>query len=314
MKQFEPDISVIIPCFNVEPYIATTLVSVLEQSYPPYEVILIDDGSRDRTPAIIEDFAARHSRIKVITLRPNQGVVAARNAGLAVARGTYVAMLDADDIWTPDALAKRVALAARFSQADVIATDFAWLQDDYQSPDATGRVGLGPRGAQAFADSFKTRQPTLLTSPFEVVATIHFAWTGATLVRRGAMNAVGNFVPEFDGPEDTLLWLRLANRGAFVFSPEVTAFYRQREGSLVTTLKGPKELHYLKVLHWIQRQSEFSHHKSTISKLIAECHHVSATHYWRAGDRKAALKHAFRAVRKQPVNLGYWKNVLTWNS
>lgn len=308
MEKGDPKISVLIPCFNLEKYIGATLQSVLAQTYAPLEIIVVDDGSADNSVAVINEFAAKDSRIKVVA-QSNHGLVATRNTGLAMAGGDYIAMLDADDIWTADALAERVKLAKRFPDADVIATEFAWFQEDLPA-DPVGRVGLGQRGAQAFAKAFQNNEPMLLTSPFELVATIHFAWVGATLVKRQAMSDIGNFEPTFKGPEDTLLWLRLANHGAFVFSPRITAFYRQRPGSIVHSWKGPKELQYLQVLEWLQPRPEFLAHKRTIAKLLAECHHASAMYYRKTGNRMSAWKHAVSAFRFQPHNLGYWRNVV----
>jgi len=290
MNKGKISVSVIIPCFNAALYLRATLHSVLMQTEMPQEIILIDDGSSDDTLSIMRQLAAQDNRIKVIALPTNQGLVVARNAGLAIATGEYIAMLDGDDIWTPDALELRVELARQYTNADVIATDFAWFRQELPE-EPIGRVGLGPRGRQAFASCFATFEPVLLETPFELIATVHFAWVGATLVRRAAMTAIGNFEPSFKGPEDTLLWLRLAQRGAFVFAPKVTVFYRQHAGSLVALLKGPKELHYLKVLGWVRSRPEFARYRNVIKDLSAECHYVSAHYYHRVGRRGEACWH-----------------------
>lgn len=310
MSASKPSVTVLIPCFNTAPYLAATLQSVLRQEFAPVEVILVDDGSSDGTLEIIQQFALRHSMIKVIALAGNQGVVAARNAGLAQASGDYVAMLDGDDIWTPDALALRVALAQQYPDADLVATDFAWFEDELPS-EPVGRIGLGPRGRSQFASSFADGEPAFLQKPFDATASTHFVWTGATLIKRVALTAVGNFEASFEGPEDTLLWLRLAQRGAFVFSPRISAFYRQRAGSLVHTQKGPKELHYLKVLDRIKVQPEFSVHRQKISQLSAECHHVSSLHFQHRGEIRNAVKHAAKAAFLQPHSVVYWRNLVS---
>ena len=303
-----PLVSVIVPCFNTALYLAATLESVQAQTFRDFEVLLVDDGSTDGTLAIMQGFAARNERCKVIPLQQNQGIVAARNAALTQACGDYIAMLDSDDIWTSDALAVRVDVARRHPSAHVIATDFAWFEN---APPAQpiGRVGLGPRAKRAFADSFATHEPTLLNDPFELVATTHFAWTSATLVRRAAMAAIGNFDPSFKGPEDTLLWLCLAQRGAFVFAPQLTAFYRQRPGSLVTLQNGPKELHYLKVLDWIRKVPGFAPHGSVIRRTAAECHQVCVQHFRRSGDSAAACSHALSAIKNRPQTWSYWRDL-----
>lgn len=304
-----PLVTVIVPCFNTEPYLLATLQSVETQTFQDFEVIMVDDGSNDGTLAIMQDFAARHVRCKAIRLRSNQGVVAARNAALLQARGEYIAMLDGDDIWTPDALSVRTNIAQQHPLADVIATDFAWFESELPTR-PIGRIGLGPRAKFTFAKSYATLHPTALDHPFELVATTHFAWTGATLVRRAAMTAIGNFDAAFNGPEDTLLWLRLAQRGQFVFTPQLTAYYRQRPGSLVTLQKGPKELHYLKVLNWVNNLPEFATQSGVIRRLTAECHHVCVQYYRRTGDIAAACSHGLNAIKLQPQVGVYWRDLV----
>jgi glycosyltransferase involved in cell wall biosynthesis len=305
-----PQVTVLIPCFNTAPYLTATLESVRAQTHADFEVIMVDDGSTDGTAQIMRRLEREDPRFSALLLGRNQGVVAARNAGLARARGTYVAFLDGDDIWTPDALAVRLALAAQFPRADVIATDFAWFEAELPVEPVVGRVGLGPRARQAFAESFDSGKPMLLEQPFDLVATLHFAWTGAMLIRRQALTAAGNFDPTFVGPEDTLLWLRLAQRGAFAFCPQVTAFYRQRSGSLVTTYLGPKELHYLTVLARLGQEQMPADQRATLRRLSAECNHVAALHFRRRGAHKNALKHAIAASAYGPLSFAHWNNLV----
>lgn len=99
-------VTVIIPVYQVEKYIASTVRSVLAQTYTNYELLIVDDGSTDRSYEICQQFA--DSRIEIIRQR-NQGVAAARNTGISKAQGDYIAFLDGDDLWVPDKLEKHVA-------------------------------------------------------------------------------------------------------------------------------------------------------------------------------------------------------------
>ncbi|MDF5726716.1 MAG: glycosyltransferase family 2 protein [Rhizonema sp. PD38] len=99
-------ISVIIPVYQVEKYIAATIKSVLEQTYTNFELIIVDDGSTDKSREICQQFT--DPRIKII-FQENRGVAAARNTGIRNAQGEYLALLDADDLWLPEKLAKHVA-------------------------------------------------------------------------------------------------------------------------------------------------------------------------------------------------------------
>ena len=116
------EISVIIPAYNVEKYLENTLKSILNQSFEDFEVILVDDGSVDKTPKIMAAYAAQDKRIKVIN-KKNEGVGAARNAGMQVAAGKYLYFADADDILHPQIL-EFLYQACEKEQADFACCDF----------------------------------------------------------------------------------------------------------------------------------------------------------------------------------------------
>lgn len=101
-------VSVILPAFNAAQYVRETIHSVLAQTYPFLELIVVDDGSTDETSRIVRDLATKDARIRLIQ-QPNGGVGAARNRAIEYARGTYIAPLDADDVWSPEKLEKQVA-------------------------------------------------------------------------------------------------------------------------------------------------------------------------------------------------------------
>lgn len=97
-------VSIIVPIYKVEQYLARCIESILAQTFTDFELILVDDGSPDKCPAICDSYAAQDSRIVVLHL-PNGGVSKARNAGLDIATGTYIAFCDGDDWWEPNLLA-----------------------------------------------------------------------------------------------------------------------------------------------------------------------------------------------------------------
>lgn len=111
-------VSIIIPAYNVEKYIRECLDSALGQTYSDIELVVVDDGSTDSTPAIIREYAARDPRIRPVS-RPNGGLSAARNTGLAAASGRWVTFLDSDDVLAPMAV-RRLVEAARQSGASYV--------------------------------------------------------------------------------------------------------------------------------------------------------------------------------------------------
>jgi glycosyltransferase involved in cell wall biosynthesis len=102
-------VSIITPLYNGERFVAQTIESVLAQTYPHWEMLIINDGSTDGGPAIAEQYAAQDKRIRLFS-QPNGGSAAARNNGIRRAEGRYIALLDADDLWEPDFLEQQLAL------------------------------------------------------------------------------------------------------------------------------------------------------------------------------------------------------------
>ena len=103
-------ISVIIPVYNAERYISQTLDSVIQQDYPDKEVILVDDCSTDRSAEIIKEYMNRCSYIQYYRLDRNSGVAMARNTGIKLAKGRFIAFVDSDDVWKEGKLSRQVAM------------------------------------------------------------------------------------------------------------------------------------------------------------------------------------------------------------
>lgn len=122
-------ISVITPAYNAERFIGETIESVLNQTYPHWEMVIVDDCSTDRTVDIIKKYQQKDKRIKLIQLKKNSGAAVARNTAMAHATGRYIAFLDSDDLWTEDKLEKQLA----FMQENDIAfsfTRYARMKED----------------------------------------------------------------------------------------------------------------------------------------------------------------------------------------
>ncbi len=123
-----PTVSVIIPVYNAEPYLRQSLDCILGQTLTDFELICVDDGSTDQSPAILEEYAQKDTRIKVLR-QENRGAGAARNLGFSHATGTYAYFFDADDLCSPELLEKTVARAEK-TGADIVAFDFIRFHED----------------------------------------------------------------------------------------------------------------------------------------------------------------------------------------
>lgn len=120
--------SIIIPCYNVEKYIAECLDSLLIQKETSWEALCTNDGSTDRTGAILDEYAQRDSRIKVIH-QENKGLSEARNAALALATGEWLCYLDSDDLYSPWALETYARLVEEYPQADILRLEMVKFED-----------------------------------------------------------------------------------------------------------------------------------------------------------------------------------------
>ena len=132
-----PRVSAIVPCYNTAKYLPAALDSVIAQTYGDWEIVLVDDGSTDNTPAIAAEYKQRLGDKLQYVRQENRGLPAARNTAIRSARGEFLAILDADDIWLPERLARGVALM----DAD---PEVALLHSRVVFMDAEGRPMLYP--------------------------------------------------------------------------------------------------------------------------------------------------------------------------
>jgi glycosyltransferase involved in cell wall biosynthesis len=287
-----PEISVIMPCYNAAAHLPASVGSVLAQTFANWELIAVDDGSSDATLNWLQ--AQTDPRLRILS-QTNQGVSAARNAGLAEATGRYVAFLDADDTWTPDYLEKMLAML--HTHPDAALAYCGWQN-----------VGLpGGRG-----DPF-------VPPDYENANKLETLFSGcrwpihAALVKRQAIMAANGFNPVLKNAEDYALWLRVATAAPIVRVPEVLAFYHFHGGGQASGNRARAALQ-----HWLAQQAFLAIHPalggaispSRIRELtLGELLKRGYACYWQR-DLPAA-RQIFRAVMKQGYGtLSDWKYML----
>jgi glycosyl transferase family 2 len=213
-----PTFSVVMPAYNAAETIADSIRSALAQTEPNFELIVVDDGSTDVTSEEIGRFA-RDPRVRVIR-QANAGLAAARNRGIADARGRYVSFLDADDLLMPRYLTTMAATLERAPEAAFADCDF-WILDE-----ATGRISAWPLG--------RLELPPDPHALMRLVLRRNVLHYGAT-VRTAVLSEVGRFNAELRACEDVELWLRILARGHAAVRPRgPLSVYRSRSGSLST--------------------------------------------------------------------------------
>lgn len=214
-----PRVSVLMPAYNAGRYIAESVESVRGQTFEDWELVVIDDGSEDDTRSIVEAYAARDARVRYVR-RPNGGQAAARNTGLAAARGSLVAFLDADDLWLPEKLEAQIEVLER-THVDLVYTDGYFFSDDAAELDERFNILPGAaRGAEMFRTLFESNRIGTLS----------------VLVKRGALDAVGLFDEDraYQNCEDYDLWLRLAKWGAGFYGMKERLMRYRRHAAATT--------------------------------------------------------------------------------
>jgi glycosyltransferase involved in cell wall biosynthesis len=211
-----PAVSVVIPAYNVAPFIRETIDSILAQSFRDYEIILVNDGSPDTTEL---EHALEPYREHVRYLKQeNSGAAAARNAGLKVARGTYVAFLDADDYWMENYLEEQMAFIRQADRYDLVYADALLFGD---SSELAGRtyMEIAPSHGEVTFEKLVRDECNIITS--------------GVVARRRVLHDVGLFDESLRRAQDYDLWLRLAKAGARLgYQRKVLLRYRIHSDSL----------------------------------------------------------------------------------
>ena len=212
-------ISVIIPTFNAEKTVKKAIESVFDQDLAPCEILIVDDASSDSTLGQVEAFD--DSRIQVIRLEKNSGPGAARNAGLELARGEYVAFLDADDWWLETKLSLQYA-ALRVDKSIALAT----CDSVYRTP--TGELKRR---------SHEVLPPVAGKDAWKTLLAYNFMPTPTVMARRDVLLEVGGFANELEFGEDLDLWIRTSLKGEVAVVPEVLVEIVEWSGSLTGTIR-----------------------------------------------------------------------------
>lgn len=213
-----PKVTIIVPSYNCDRFLPDALNSVLRQTYQDYEVIVIDDGSTDRTPQVLQAYCqSMGDRLRVVR-QQNQGVAAARNHGIELAQGEWIAFLDADDIFLPGKLAAQMQIAESYGQTE---PNLGMIHSGWYRVDAEGKILMAvepwQQVPQLDLEHWLRWKPVL---------------PSAMLFRRQWLERVGGFDRRFPPAEDTDLVLRLALLGCKTeWLRQITVKYRQHGDS-----------------------------------------------------------------------------------
>lgn len=278
--------SVVIPLYNKERQIAGTLRSVFAQTCADYEIIVVDDGSTDGSAAVVESL--HDPRIRLIR-QANAGVSAARNLGIAEARGEYIALLDADDEWRPEYLATIAVLIRKYPQCDVFATNYSHVDSNGKTfPTILRKLPFdGDDG--------------ILYNYFEVASVSSPPICSICITaRKEAFQSVGGFPLGIKSGEDLLTWARLAARYRIAYSKKPLAVFNVEGYDIKDKPKRipPKEDIVEHELIKIKTYFQPSH----INQYLSHWHKMRASVFMRRNMKFASIKECIRGLSFNPFN------------
>lgn len=280
-------ITIIIPLYNKEASIATALRGVLAQTYQDFEVVVVDDGSTDGGAAVVEQFD--DPRIRLIR-QANGGVSAARNRGIAEARGEHIAFLDADDEWMPQFLEEIVELQLAFPQCRAQATAYVNNNNEGYNPIVLNRLPFeGDRG--------------VLTNYFEVASCSHPPVCSICVcIDRDLLQEIGGFPLGIKSGEDLLTWARIAVHTQWAYSLKPYAVYNMGEGYDKKNLPPRRQDSGDPVGKALKEIYQSHSDLKGFRKYISHWHKMRASVAIRYGERKETLYEVWQSLKFNPLN------------
>lgn len=275
-------VSVIIPSYNMARFLPQAVESVLAQTYANLEIQIIDDGSKDDTQEVVRQWA-QDPRIRVHR-QVNGGLSHARNQGVALTRGDFIALLDADDIWEPQKLARQLPLFRGRPELGVVYSDYSRMDADGKPlPNGPTQMHRG-----------KVSGPLLIEN---------FVPASTTVVRRACFERCGGFDVALRTGEDYEMWLRLSAHFEFDFITEPTMRYRTGGWQMSTDYRGRYQT-AIGVMQGFLDRNPGAVDSSVVRSAWAHTYTGRGNvTLWRAHDRRGALRDYLRALSFHP---GYW--------
>ena len=188
-----PLVSVVMPVFNRENYVAEAIDSILAQTFSDFEFIIVDDGSQDRSPEIIREYERRDDRVRFLRQERNMGVSFARNRGIAAAGGEYIAFMDSDDVSLPTRLEQQFRFLQENPEIGAVGVPTKMVNHDMTT--TLGSIRTGPR-----------QHAPIVLSVFSGAISL---MSGNLMIRRQLLQAVGGFATDMRHGEEADLFTRL---------------------------------------------------------------------------------------------------------
>lgn len=281
-------ISVVIPLYNKEQSIASTLRTVINQTYQDFEIVIVNDGSTDHS--VDEVKKIKDNRIRLIH-QTNAGVSAARNQGIEEARGEYIAFLDADDEWKPEYLQTQYELTLKYPECNVFACNYEFKNTEEKvTPTIIRKLTFeGEDG--------------ILSNYFEVASCSHPPlWTSAVMVKKNAIQTIGGFPVGIKSGEDLLTWAQLACRYSIAYTKISQSVYNLSEGYNKKNLPPRRQDKGDPVGKGLIEIYKKYPKTPGIRTYISHWHKMRASVAIRYGEKKETIKEILKGLYYNPIN------------
>lgn len=296
-----PLVSVVIPCYNAERYIGATIRSVLAQDVDGLEVIVVDDGSRDRSVELVR---ALFPQVRLVE-QANAGVAAARNHGLSLARGEWVAFVDADDIWLPGKLKAQLDEMAALPDCRMSYT--AW--EVWPCLDPEPQAGYLEQLAASADD--RARWSGASGWIYAQLLLDCVVWTSTVLAQRSLFEELGGFDPKLRIGEDYDLWLRASRVTPIHRVARPYALYRMHPSSITRSLP---TANYRAIVvgralaNWGMRSPDGSEaDRGAVRRVLAKSWSDYAGAHLAGGSLATARRAGWTALHTYPGHVPGWK-------
>jgi len=282
-----PSCSVVIPAFNATRWIRQAVESVLAQTQPLRQVVVVDDGSTDGTADLLSDYGGR----VFVVRQKNQGVASARNAGVVLTDSTHLAFLDADDEWEPEKIASQMVIFS--ANPELVMVQCGVVEIDANGNELSGQVQKG-RSGYIYKDLIM-QEPAVCGGG------------SGPVFARWAYDLVGGFDPRFSTSADWHFWLRVARHGPVGLVEESLLRYRIHDSNMHASIDSERHDMLLGLREAIACDPTLS---SVGAKALARCHRTLAGGYWQQGRYGSSIAQMFAASSHDPSSLGYFMGKL----
>jgi len=269
-----PKVTVIIPTYNCARYLPEAIDSVLNQTYKDFEIIVVDDGSKDNTQEIVSQYIEKYPNKIIYFYQNNQGPAEARNKGIKEAKGQYLAFLDSDDTWFPEKLVKQIRILNDNPGIDLVYASGLTI-------DINGNI-LGKKPEVPVRNVYDFLRDGRIPNM-------------TVVIRKKCLEEVGLFDPTLKVGEDTDLWIRICSKFNCYYIDDPLAFFKKHDFNISTNLENMHKGHIV-IYRKMKKLEVFKDKSKTLWNMISKEQYLLGKFYFDKKLYLKSVKYLFKAL------------------